>query len=99
MQNRSNPMCPSIGEILNLQFTAGKGYNSINCYKSALWKLAMLLTLCSASRGSDLCRLSINHRTWSVHKITFHPVGVAEQSRVGHLPTPIDNYLTHYYVL
>ncbi len=50
----------------------------------------MLLALCSASRSSDLCKLCISHRVVVTHKVVSHPVSLVKQSRVGHLPTPIE---------
>ena len=150
-----NPISPSLGNILNFmaaEYGSGRGYRSLNCYKSALssvlapidgfdvgrhplvcrlmkgvfqqrppkpkhtafwsvkvvldhlsswgdndllslqrlsWKLAMLLALSSASRSSDLSRLSIDNHLCSGDSLTLHPLGLSKQSRAGHLPTPI----------
>ena len=53
-------------------------------------KLAMLLALCSASRTSDLTKLSIGHRFFCNGKVIFYPTGLAKQSSPDNLPTPIE---------
>ena len=50
----------------------------------------MLLALCSASRSSDLTKLSVHHRSFFQNKVIFYPTGLAKQSKADHLPTPIE---------
>ena len=151
-----NPISPSLGNILNFlaaEYSAGKCYRSLNCYRSALssvlapidgfdvgrhplvcrllkgvfqqrppkpkhstfwsietvldhisswgvnrslsfqqlsWKLAMLLALSSASRSSDLSKLTLVGHRFSENGLVIYPSGLSKQSRVGHLPSPIE---------
>ena len=54
------------------------------------WKLAILLALCIASHTSDLTKFSISHWVFSNDKVTFYPTGLAKQSSLDNLPTPIE---------
>ena len=65
------------------------GDNDLLSLQRLSWKLAMLLALSSASRSSDLSRLSIDNHLCSGDSLTLHPLGLSKQSRAGHLPTPI----------
>ena len=60
MQNGANAISPSIGEILNFfaaQFIAGKGYNSINCYRSALSSVLPPIDGFDVGRHPLVCRI------------------------------------------
>ena len=47
------------------------------------------MALCSASRSSDLSRLSVNHVKFFPSRTVFLPTGLAKQSRSTHLPQEI----------
>ena len=83
---------PHFGQWIRLILShlASWGENTSLPMQKLSWKLAMLLSLCSSSCSSDLSKLCISHWVWSTHRVVFHPVGLAKQSRVGHLPTPIE---------
>lgn len=60
MQNGTNSISPSIGEILSFfaaQFIAGKGYNSINCYRSALSSVLPPIDGFDVGRHPLVCRI------------------------------------------
>ena len=78
----------SVEQILN--HLASWGDNQSLPLQKLTWKLAMLLALCSASRTSDLTKLSVRHRIFSRDKVTFYPTGLAKQSSADRLPTPIE---------
>ena len=65
------------------------GPNSSLPLQKLSWKLAMLMALCSASRSSDLCHLSVNHMQHFPSRTVFLPMGLAKQSRPTHLPKEI----------
>ena len=73
-----------------LSHLASWGDNQSLPLQKLTWKLAMLLALCSASRTSDLTKLSISHRVFSNGKVIFYPTGLAKQSSPDNLPTPIE---------
>ena len=75
----------SVERVLN--HLASWGNNQSLPLQKLTWKLAMLLALCSASRTSDLTKLSISHRVFSSGKVTFYPTGL---SSPDNLPTPIE---------
>ena len=49
----------------------------------------MIMALCSASRSSDLTRLSVNHVRFCPSQVLFLPKGLAKQSRSTHLPKEV----------
>ena len=49
----------------------------------------MLMALCSASRSSNLCHLSVNNMQHFPSRTVFLPMGLAKQSRPTHLPKEI----------
>ena len=78
----------SVERVLN--HLASWGDNQSLPLQKLTWKLAMLLAICSASRTSDLTKLSVSHRFFSSGKVTFYPTGLAKQSSPDNLPTPIE---------
>ena len=78
----------SVEQVLN--HLASWGDNQSLPLQKLTWKLAMLLALCSASRTSDLTKLSISRRVFSNDKVIFYPTGLAKQSSPDNLPTPIE---------
>ena len=50
----------------------------------------MLLALSSASRSSDLSRMSIRGRYLSESKLILYQLGLSKQSRGNHLPSPLE---------
>ena len=77
-----------VEQVLN--HLASWGENQSLSLQKLSWKLAMLLALCSASRSSDLTKLSICHRSFVQNKVIFYPTGLAKQSKANHLPNPIE---------
>ena len=73
-----------------LNHLASWGENQSLSLQKLSWKLAMLLALCSASRSSDLTKVSIHHRSFVQNKVIFYPTGLAKQSKANHLPNPIE---------
>ena len=60
MQNGTSPISPSVGEILNFfaaQFAAGKGYHSINRYRSALSSVLPPIDGLDVGRHPLVCRI------------------------------------------
>ena len=65
------------------------GSNESLSFQNLSWKLAMIMALSSASRSSDLSRLSVNHVNFFPSRTVFLPKGLAKQSRSTHLPQEV----------
>ena len=86
MQNGTSPISPSLGDVLNFfatQFEAGKGYQSLNCYRSALSSVLAPIEgfavgrhplVCGILKGVFQLRPPQDKYTsfWSVSKVLNH---------------------------